>query len=385
MRIRYMTAGESHGSMLTVIVEGIPAGIPIDEAMIEADLSRRQLATGAGGRMSIERDHATILSGVLAGHTTGAPIALQIPNRDHASWIGREVNAYTTPRPGHADLAAVVKYGYDDIRHALERSSARETASRVAMGALCRTFLKTFGIEVGSYVASIGGSFAPTRSGSLEALLDYAKQSICVAPNAEAEKCYLEVIDAAKNAGDTLGGIIECITTGLPIGLGSFVSADRRLDARLGAALLSVQAIKGIEFGPAFRNTTLPGTEVHDPIYLDGRKTNRCGGLEGGMTNGEPLVVRVAMKPIPTTIKTQLSVDLATNESAETTYERSDTCPVPRACVVIESMVAYILADALIEKLGGDSLSEMQQRYATLPEVKDITLSPAKKVFWPNV
>ena len=385
MAFRYLSAGESHGPCLTVIVEGVPAGLPLDEATLAADLARRQLRAGAGGRMDIETDRAEILSGVMAGKTTGAPIALRIPNRDHAAWRGRAVPAYTVPRPGHADLAACAKYGFDDIRCALERSSARETACRVAVGAIARAFLARFGIRAASYVASLGA--VPEGETPSEVALAFAATSPSRAPDQAHEDAYTNAIHLARAQGETLGGVIVCVVTGLPIGLGSYVTPDRRLDARLGAALLGTNAIKGVEFADAFRGTAVPGSALHDAIVRDAeghiiRPTNRCGGLEAGMTTGQPLVVRAAMKPIPTTIAPQRSIDLATGAPAETTYERSDTCPVPRACVVLESVLLIELAAALIEKLGGDSLGEMEARFATLPTADTLHLSPEPKVFW---
>lgn len=333
--IRYSTAGESHGPQLTVILEGLPAGLALTEDLIRIDLARRQIALGAGGRMAIETDRATLLGGVLCGVTTGAPIAMSIANANHAAWKGREVKAYTTPRPGHADFAAAVKYGYDDIRPALERASARETASRVAAGACCRALLKELGVEVGG-TYSVDGD-----------------------------------IEAARREGETLGGTIEVVATGLPVGLGSHVSADRRLDARLAAAAMSIPAIKGVEIGDGFALARMKGTQTH----------GRMGGVTGGISDGTPLVVRVAMKPIPTTLKPQPTVDMATGEPTQTVYERSDVCPVPRAVVVVEAAVCLVLADAFSEKLGGDSLSEMRERLAALPNAR--RLSSAPKVFWP--
>ncbi len=385
MAFHYLSAGESHGPCLTVIVEGVPAGLPLDEEMIAHDLARRQLKAGAGGRMLIETDRATILSGVMAGVTTGAPIALSIPNKDFAAWQGKEVPAYTTARPGHADLVACAKYGFNDIRCSLERSSARETACRVAVGAIARAFLKHFGIEARSYVASLGD--VPEVKVALEDALSYAETAPTRAPTAAQDEAYTTAINAAKAAGDTLGGIISCIVTGLPMGLGSYVTPDRRLDARIGAAVLGTNAIKGVEFAEAFANTAIRGSQLHDAITRDAedklaRPTNRCGGLEGGMTTGQPLIVRAAMKPIPTTLVPQTSVDLATHQPTTTTYERSDTCPVPRACVVLESVILIELASALIEKLGGDSIEEMKLHYTALPTADDIRLSPEPKVFW---
>lgn len=386
MAFRYLSAGESHGPCLSVIVEGVPAGLPLTAEMLAADLAKRQLKAGAGGRMAIETDRAEILAGVMQGLTTGAPIALQIVNKDHAAWKGREVPAYTTARPGHADLAACVKYGFNDIRQALERSSARETACRVAVGAIARQFLAAFGIKARSYVASLGA--VPEAQVTEAEAFAFAENSESRAPSQAQEDAYTNTIHIAKSKGETLGGVIALEVTGLPVGLGSYVTPDRRLDARLAAAVMSVNAIKGVEIGDAFKGAATPGSELHDPIVRDDagtiiRPTNRCGGLEAGMTTGQPLRLRVAMKPIPTTIIPQKSIDLATGEAATTTYERSDTCPVPRACVVIESVVLIELATALMEKLGGDSLDEMLARFKTLPTADTIRLSPESKIFWP--
>ena len=386
MAFHYLSAGESHGPCLSVIVEGVPAGLPLDAEQIAADLAKRQLKAGAGGRMAIETDRAEILAGVMQGVTTGAPIALQIVNKDHAAWKGKAVTAYTTARPGHADLAACAKYGFNDIRQALERSSARETACRVAVGAIARQFLAVFGIKARSYVASLGN--VPAVAIDDETAFAFAETSPGRAPSQAQEDAYTNAIHIAKSQGETLGGVIELEVTGLPIGLGSYVTPERRLDARLAAAVMSVNAIKGLEIGEAFKGAATPGSQLHDAIVRDEagqlvRPTNRCGGLEAGMTTGQPLRLRVAMKPIPTTIVPQKSVDLATGKPATTTYERSDTCPVPRACVVIESVVLIELAAALIEKLGGDSLNEMLPRYAALPKAAEVQLSAEPKVFWP--
>ena len=386
MAFHYLSAGESHGPCLSVIVEGVPAGLPLDAEQIAADLGKRQLKAGAGGRMAIETDRAEILAGVMQGVTTGAPIALQIVNKDHAAWKGKAVTAYTTARPGHADLAACAKYGFNDIRQALERSSARETACRVAVGAIARQFLAAFGIKARSYVASLGN--VPAVAIDDETAFAFAETSPGRAPSQAQEDAYTNAIHIAKSQGETLGGVIELEVTGLPIGLGSYVTPERRLDARLAAAVMSVNAIKGLEIGEAFKGAATPGSQLHDAIVRDEagqlvRPTNRCGGLEAGMTTGQPLRLLVAMKPIPTTIVPQKSVDLATGKPATTTYERSDTCPVPRACVVIESVVLIELAAALIEKLGGDSLNEMLPRYAALPKAAEVQLSAEPKVFWP--
>ncbi len=389
MPLRYLTAGESHGPALTAILEGMPAGLPLTENQIAADLARRQTGTGTGDRMAIEKDHAQILAGVMEGVTTGAPIALLIMNKDHANWKGKAVTAYTTPRPGHADLAAVVKYGYSDVRPSLERASARETALRVAVGAICRGFLDSFGITVGGYVSSIGGHVAQLDNLSFQDRVSHARSSDVQCPDSEAAAKMNVAIGKAHASGETLGGIIEVIAQGVPIGLGSHVNWDRRLDSRLAQAILGVPAIKGIEIGSAFENTAKPGTRVHDAILMGThelmRKTNACGGIEGGISNGQTLWLRAAMKPIPTTRKGQETVDLATGKPVRTFYERSDVCPVPRAVVVLEAVVSIVLADALLEKLGGDSFSEMKPRFDALRRAvpDDIHMTGKPHVFWP--
>lgn len=370
-RLRFLTAGESHGPLLTAILEGMPAGLPLDPEEINRDLARRQQGYGSGGRMQIERDQVRLTAGVMAGQTTGAPIALLIGNRDWKHWAGRDIAPLTTPRPGHADLTGAIKYGYRDLRLALERASARETAARVAVGAICRKLLSTFGIVVGGYVTRIG----PVEA-DLPADMDYparfarAEASEVRCPDEAADAAMREAIRQAKIARDTLGGIFEIVALGLPPGLGSHVHWDRRLTGRLLAALGSIPSIKGAEIGHAFANTTLPGTQVHDEIVAeDGllrRKSNRAGGLEGGITTGEPLILRAAMKPISTTLTPLGTVDLATGEASQTVYERSDFCAVPRAVVIGEAMVAFVLADALLEKLGGDHLDELRARFADL-------------------
>jgi chorismate synthase len=369
--LRFLTAGESHGPALTAILEGMPAGLPLTEEDIDVHLRRRQKGFGSGGRMRIERDRVYISGGVLKGQTTGAPIAMQIENRDFANWRDKEIRPMTIPRPGHADLTAANKYGYRELRLALERASARETAARVAVGAVCRRLLAEFGIAVGGYVAQIG----PT-SVSLPEDLGYgdrfalAEESDVRCPDPAAAGAMRACIQEAMAARDTVGGIFEIVALGVPPGLGSHVHWDRRLDARLMAAVGSIPAIKGVEVGPAFENAAHRGTEVHDEILVeDGRlvrRTNRAGGFEGGITTGQPVIVRAAMKPISTTLTPLRSVDLATGEPAATRYERSDICAVPRAAVVGEAMVAFVLADALLEKLGGDNLAEMRPRFASL-------------------
>jgi len=369
--LRFLTAGESHGPALTTIVEGLPAGLPLTAEDVGADLSRRQKGFGSGGRMRIERDGVQFLGGVLAGQTTGAPLAMQIENRDWANWRDKEIRPMTIPRPGHADLTGAVKYGYRDLRPALERASARETAARVAAGAVCRRLLAEFGIEVGSYVVQIG-AVAVDLPGDL-AYSDrfrQAEENDVRCPDPAAAEEMHAAIRQAMALKDTLGGIFEVVALGLPPGLGSHVHWDRRLDGRLMWAVGSIQAVKGVEIGPAFDNARQRGTQVHDEIFVEAgqlqRRTNRAGGFEGGITTGQPVVVRGAMKPISTTLTPLRSVDLANGEPAATRYERSDTCAVPRAAVVGEAMVALILAEALLEKLGGDSLAEMQPRFQTL-------------------
>ena len=386
--LRFLTAGESHGPCLTAIVEGLPAGLDVDAEAINCDLARRQGGYGRGGRMKIERDKVEILGGVLpstsnsssrsghcGGKTTGAPVSLRIENRDWANWrdhwAAGDLPKLTVPRPGHADYAGMVKYGLDDARPILERASARETAARVAVGALAKLLLAEFDVAVGSVVAEIGGVVAQVPDLGWPGLWALAESSDVRCPDESAAARMREAIDAAREAGDSLGGVFVVAATGLPVGLGSHVQWDRRLDARLAAAVMSIQAIKGVEIGSAFENARLPGTQVHDEIKTSNRKSqianvtrasNRAGGIEGGMTNGEPVVVRAAMKPIPTTVTPLRSVDLATGEEAATQYQRSDVCAVPAASVVGEAMVAWVLADALVEKLGGDNLIEMKER-----------------------
>jgi chorismate synthase len=369
--LRFVTAGESHGPALAAIIEGFPAGLPLTTDDVNAQLRRRQAGLGSGGRMRIERDSVQFRGGVLDGRTTGAPIAMQIENRDWANWQDRDIRPMTIPRPGHADLTGAIKYGYRELRLALERASARETAARVAIGTLCRRLLAEFDITVGSYVVQIGSvSVALPDELSYAERFTLAEENDVRCPDDSGARAMVECIREAMASKDTLGGVFEVIGLGLPAGLGSHVHWERRLDARLMMAVGSIQAVKGVEIGPAFENAVRKGTEVHDEIFVeDGlltRHTNRAGGFEGGISTGQPVVVRAAMKPISTTLTPLRSVDLATGQAAATGYERSDTCAVPRAAVVGEAMVAYTLADALLEKLGGDSLAEMQPRFAAL-------------------
>lgn len=370
--LRLLTAGESHGPVLTAVLEGVPAGLPLDAAAINDELARRQQGYGSGGRMRIERDEVQITAGVVAGHTTGAPIALLVENRDWKNWKDRDIAPMTTPRPGHADLTGAVKYGYRELRLALERASARETAMRVAAGAICKRLLTELGAEVGGYAVQIGGVKA-----ELPAELPYAERFALAEANdvrcpdaAAAEQMHAEIRQAIVDK-DTLGGVFEVVALNIPPGLGSHVHYDRRLDARIVAALVSIHAVKGAEVGPAFDNAGLRGSQVHDAIVrqADGRlarRDNRAGGIEGGITTGEPIVARAAMKPISTLLQGIDSVDLATGTAERTTYERSDFCALPRAVPVGEAMLALTLADALLEKLGGDSLDELRPRLAAL-------------------
>lgn len=390
MTLRTLTAGESHGPGLVALLEGLPAGLALNEELIDRELQRRQMGYGAGPRMKLERDHAKILAGVMEGETTGAPLALLIENLDHARWRGKAVEAFTTPRPGHVDLAGAIKYGYRDLRPALERSSARETAARVAVGAVCKHFLAQFGIQVGGYVISIGEVEADLEGQDFIDRFTKAEQSEVRCPDEQAAEAMRARIRMVMQERDTLGGVLEVVALGLPPGLGSHVQWDRRLEARLGAAVLSVQAMKGVEFGPAFDNTRLPGTQVHDAIQLEGsrlvRPTDRSGGLEGGITTGQPLVIRAAMKPIATTLNPQRTVDLGTQQETDTRYERSDFCPVPRAVPILEAVIAFVLADALLEKLGGDSMGEIRPRFEKLrkADLADLEMDGGTHIFWPD-
>ena len=393
--IRFLTAGESHGQALVIIVEGVPAGLPLSAEDLAPDLARRQLGYGRGRRMSIEKDRAEILSGVRRGETLGGPVALMIKNRDWANWLhtmsvesdpsdalgGARRAAVTRPRPGHADLSGGLKYGRDDLRDILERASARETASRVAAGAVARALLRRVGIEVGSHVIEIGGArvsdplaldFARVRSLAADDDLHCADETAGVAMR--------QAIDAARDAGDTVGGAFEVIAHQVPVGLGSYVQWDRKLDGRLAQAFMSIPAIKAVGFGVASAVGSLPGSRVHDEILLaEGkpsgtipslrRPTNNAGGLEGGVTNGEDIRATVWMKPLSTLMKPLRSVDLATMTDAAAAIERSDVCAVPAAAVVGEAMMCLVLADAVLEKFGGDSMSEVEAAWRRWTDV----------------
>jgi chorismate synthase len=384
--IRFLTAGESHGPRLTAILEGMPAGLPFDPEDINRDLMRRQQGYGSGGRMNIERDEVQVSSGVAAGFTTGAPIALSVENRDYRNWREKDIAAMTTPRPGHADLTGAIKYGYRDLRIALERASARETTMRVAVGALCRRLLAEFGIVIGGYVVQIGQVYASLpEPAEYAARFAAAEASDVRCPDAAATERMHEAIRQAKIDKDTLGGVIEVAALNVPPGLGSHVHYDRRLDAKIVGAMVSVHAMKGAEIGPGVENSGKPGSQVHDEIELgeDGvirRRSNRAGGLEGGITTGEPILARAAMKPIATLLRGIDSVNLATGANDPTVYERSDFCAVPRAVPILEAMMAVVLADALVEKLGGDSIEEMQPRFAALrrARLQDLPMNNAE-------
>jgi chorismate synthase len=374
--LRFLTAGESHGQALVVTLEGVPAGLEVTEEYVGRDLRRRQGGYGRSRRQQIEQDHAEIVGGVRHGKTLGSPIAMVIANRVWEDWsevmqVGPyegESKRVTRLRPGHADLAGTMKYGFDDVRNVLERASARETASRVAVGAVCRRFLEEFGIAVHSYTVSIG-DIAANVDGEPDWEAVEESPVRCADPEAGERMC--QAIDGAQEAGDTLGGVFEMVATGVPIGLGSHVMWDRKLDGQLAQAVMSIHAVKGVEIGGGFAVAAGPGHEAHDIIQpaeqWDGRpwrrSTNRAGGLEGGMTNGEPVVVRGALKPISTLSKPLPSVDLVSGEPIQAHYERSDVCTVPAAGVIGEAMVAIVLARAMLEKFGGDSLEETRRNF----------------------
>ena len=375
-KISYMTAGESHGKGLIGIIEGIPAGMNITEEYIEKDLLRRMQGHGRGGRMKIEKDHAEIFSGVRHAITLGSPISLLIKNFDWVNWEDRmatgkpkkEHRKVTMPRPGHADLAGVMKYGLDDIRNVLERSSARETAMRVAIGAVCRKLLEEVGITVGSRVYQIHNIVDETpvsNNMSLKELNDTVDASPVRCFDKAAEKKMMDVIDEARNNGDSVGGSFEVIAKGLPYGLGTYINADGKLQARISQAMMSVNAFKGVELGAGFASSAVFGSELHDEILFEDKKitraSNNAGGIEGGMSNAQPIHVKVSMKPISTLIKPLRSIDLNTMEPKLAHKERTDSCAVPAASIIGESMLTIVLADALLEKFGGDNLDQLKK------------------------
>jgi chorismate synthase len=366
----------------------MPAGLLITAEIINKELARRQQGYGSGGRMKIENDTVQILGGVMDGETTGAPIALLVQNADHDKWKGKAIEPMTAPRPGHADLTGAVKYGYKDLRPALERASARETAMRVAAGAVCKHFLAQFGIIIGGYVSSIGEIQTEFGDMTYEERFIRAEESDVRCPVESSAKKMRDEIEKTIHGKNTLGGVLEIVALNLPVGLGSFIQWDKRLEAKLALAIMSVQAIKGVEVGDAFENAKRIGTQAHDPMTLQHsniqRLTNRAGGIEGGISNGQPIIIRAAMKPIATTLLPQPTVDLASGTESPTKYERSDFCPVPRAVPILESMVAFVLADALIEKLGGDSMHEMKPRFESLRKatLEDLSMDNLPHIFW---
>jgi chorismate synthase len=400
--LRFLSAGESHGKALIGILEGIPSGLSISANDIDRDLKRRQLGYGRGARMKIESDHVTILAGVRWGKTIGSPIALYIENRDWQNWVEGmspdsadegSLPAVTKPRPGHADLAGAMKYDQHDLRNVLERSSARETAMRVALGAITKKFLKEFGMTIGSYVIQIGTvkftqskKILQSSEKILLSLSEKAEKSPVRCPDIEISGKMVELIGSVTQAKNSLGGIFEVFVTGVPIGLGSHIQWDKKLDGRIAKALMGIQAIKGVEIGLGFEIARHLGSEVMDEIFYRAksseqrtdsngskvscfyRKTNNAGGIEGGMTNGMPIIIRVTMKPIPTLKRPLRSVDITTKQPVEATYERSDICAVPAAGVIGEAMVALTIADAFLEKFGGDSMTETKRNYKSYGE-----------------
>jgi chorismate synthase len=387
--LRYFTAGESHGPCLTMIVDGVPAGFSIDVAKINHDLWRRQQGYGRGGRMLIEKDEVQIRSGIRWGETLGSPVALGIENRDWKNWTKKmsaapgdrdETIAVTKPRPGHADLTGILKYDRSDIRDILERASARDTVSRTAVGSFSKQLLSPFGIRIMGYIRSIGNVVSATDGLTFEEIYARSEESPVRTADTVAEEKMVTLIEECKKEGNTLGGIFEVVALGLPPGLGTHTQWDRKLDGRLAQALMSIQAIKGVEIGLGFEMARRRGSQVHDEIFFDPAKmvtegtprivptgfyrgSNNSGGTEGGMTNGAPLVVRVAMKPISTLMSPLQSVDLRSKQAADASVERSDVCAAPAAAVVGESVVAFELASAFLEKFGGDSLREIQRNY----------------------
>jgi chorismate synthase len=373
MALRFTTAGESHGPGLVAVVEGLPAGLELDREAIDRDMARRQLGHGRGGRMKIEKDRAEVTSGVRHGRTLGSPVALRIENRDFANWeermnpwpVDADVAEVHLPRPGHADLAGIQKFGFTDVRNVLERASARETAARVAAGALAKALLAELGVRVHSHVLSIGTVSGPEPEGLEPASFEGVDESPVRCLDADASEAMVAEIDAARKANESLGGVFEVRAFGLVPGIGSHVSWEERLDGRLAQAILSIQAMKGVGIGDGFDLAGRVGSQAHDEIFWSeqggyARETNRAGGIEGGMSTGEPLVVRGAMKPLPTLTKPLRSVDTETKEPAAALRERTDSCTVPAAGVVGEAMVALVLADGYLAKLGGDHIDDVR-------------------------
>jgi chorismate synthase len=371
MALRFTTAGESHGPGLIALLEGLPAGLRLAPEDIDRDLARRQLGHGRGGRMKIEKDRAQVMAGIRHGRTLGSPVALRIDNLDYANWeermnpwpVAAEIAEVHLPRPGHADLAGVQKYGFTDVRNVLERASARETAARVACGALAKAFLREFGVEIRSHVTQIGAVVAPEYEGLTPESFEEVDESPVRCLDADASAAMVEEINVARKANESLGGVYEVVAYGLVPGLGSHISWEERLDGRLAQAVMSIQAMKGVGIGEGFELAGKRGSEAHDEIFWNEergfyRETNRAGGLEGGMTTGDPLVVRAAMKPLPTLTKPLRSVDIASKEPAQALRERTDSCTVPAAAVVAEAMVALVLGTAYRDKFGGDDIGD---------------------------
>lgn len=376
--MRYLTSGESHGQCLNAIIEGFPAGVEINQEIINKELARRQVGYGRGGRMQIEKDKVNILSGVRFNLTTGAPISVEIKNKDWANWtekmsvtpVENPPEKITALRPGHADFAGAIKYNQDDIRNILERSSARETATRVAVGGFSKIFLNNFDIDIFSHVTQIGNVKAKNLSDCYAELKQEAEESDLRCADREAAQEMRDLIDKTKEKGDSLGGYVEIIIRNLPVGLGSYVHWDRKLDALLAQAVMSIPAVKSVEIGAGINAAHLPGSKMHDEILPGAiRKTNHAGGIEGGMTNGEPIVIKAAMKAIPTMIKPLKSIDLATGEEHLAHVERADVCAVAACGVVAEAMVAQVIMNAFLEKFGHDNLNEIKRNYNSRKQV----------------
>ena len=377
MTLRYLSAGESHGPGLTGVLEGLPANLPLNLEDINHQLARRQRGYGRGGRMSIEKDRVEVTAGLRFSRTTGGPLAFLLENKDFANWRERMspvgtppagLEPVTRPRPGHADLAGGLKYRQEDLRNILERASARETAMRVVVGSAARQLLREFGLHIYSHVGAIGGIWGSLGSLSHAEIEARAEASPVRSADPKKEQEMMERIDQAREEGDSLGGVVEVVALHVPVGLGSHMQADRRLDGKLAQAFMSIQAVKGVEIGCGFKGVDLPGSLVHDEIFYSTergyyRRTNRAGGIEGGISNGSPIVIRAALKPIPTLYKPLQSVDMGTHEAFAASVERSDTCAVPAASVVGEAVLAFELAKAFLEKFGGDSLEEVQRNY----------------------
>ena len=385
MKIKYLTAGESHGPELTAIVEGIPSNFEVTKEYIDKFLLRRQKTLGSGGRMNIEKDQVLITSGVVNKLTTGGPIALKIINKDWQNWKDKEIEPYVVPRPGHADLVGTLKYNHDDIRHTLERASARETAIRCAVGAIAHQILSQLNIQLVGFVSSIGGqSFNPTNIADITSFKNLIEQSDVSCPDKNAADLMIKEIKDARKKKDTLGGAITCIAINYPPGCGSYVQFDRKLDAKISSSMISVQSVKAVEIGNGFEASKKYGTEVQDQIKLDNNKikriSNNLGGFEGGMSTGEPIMVTSYLKPISTTLTPIKSVDLHSGKETVTIYERSDTCAVPRAVPIFEGVLSLDLLNSLIEKTGGDSKDEIAKRVDNLQNynIEDFELSNKK-------